>query len=141
MSPRHHSMRCFSATLISGALASKLLGFAREVMMAHVLGACMLLLGHGEASRSPGLVGVALALPERRRILSLIALAALPALLMAALGLLIQGAVDAPLARLLVGGLACVFCLAVAASLLVPAAALSLLNRLRRTFRVKGELG
>ena len=102
----------------------------------------MLLLGLGEASRSLVLLlGVTLALPERRRILSLITLAALPALLMAALGLLIQGAVDALLPRLFFGGLACVFCLVVALSLLVPTAALSVLNRLRRTFRVKGELG
>jgi putative peptidoglycan lipid II flippase len=35
------SMRRFSAILISGALASKVLGFAREVMMAHVLGATL----------------------------------------------------------------------------------------------------
>ena len=41
MSAQHRSMRRFSAVLISGALASKLLGFAREVMMAHVLGASL----------------------------------------------------------------------------------------------------
>jgi len=41
MSAHHGSMRRFSAVLISGALASKLLGFAREVMMAHVLGATL----------------------------------------------------------------------------------------------------
>jgi putative peptidoglycan lipid II flippase len=102
----------------------------------------MLLLGFGEASRSLVLlVGVALALPERRKILGLIALAALPALLMAALGLLIHGAVADLLPRLFIGGLACLFCLAVATGLLVPTAALSPLNLLRRTFRVKGELG
>jgi putative peptidoglycan lipid II flippase len=102
----------------------------------------MLLLGFGETSRSLVLlVGVALALPERRKILGLIALAALPALLMAALGLLIQGAVADLLPRLFIGGLACLFCLAVAIGLLVPTAALSPLNLLRRTFRVKGELG
>ena len=102
----------------------------------------MLLLGLGEASRSLVLlVGVALALKERRNILSLIALAGLAALLMAALGLLIQGAVADPLPRLLAGCLACLFCFAVAVGLLMPTAALSALNRLRRTFRVKGELG
>jgi putative peptidoglycan lipid II flippase len=42
MIARHHSMRRFSAILISGALASKVLGFAREVMMAHVLGASLI---------------------------------------------------------------------------------------------------
>ena len=41
MTARHYSMRRFSAILISGALASKVLGFAREVMMAHVLGASL----------------------------------------------------------------------------------------------------
>jgi putative peptidoglycan lipid II flippase len=102
----------------------------------------MLLLGLGEASRSLVLlVGVTLALPERRKILSLIALAALPALLMATLGLLIEGAVADLLPRLFVGGLACLFCLAVAVGLLMPTAALFVLDRLRRTFRVKGELG
>jgi putative peptidoglycan lipid II flippase len=102
----------------------------------------MLLLGLGETSRSLVLLaGVALALEERRKILSLIALAALPALLMTALGLVIQDAVADLLPRLFAGGLACVFCLAVAVGLLMPAAALSAFNRLRRTFRVKGELG
>jgi putative peptidoglycan lipid II flippase len=102
----------------------------------------MLLLGLGEASRSLVLlVGVTLALDERRRILGLISLAALPALLMAALGLLIQGQVADLLPRLFAGGLACLFCVAVAVGLLVPSAAALALNRLRRTFRVKGELG
>ena len=41
MTARHRSMRRFSAILISGALASKVLGCAREVMMAHVLGATL----------------------------------------------------------------------------------------------------
>jgi len=36
-----HSLKRFSALLISGALASKMLGFAREVLMAHVLGASL----------------------------------------------------------------------------------------------------
>jgi putative peptidoglycan lipid II flippase len=102
----------------------------------------MLLLGLGETSRSLVLlVGVALALEERRRMLALIALASLPALLMAALGLLIQAQVADLLPRLFAGGLACLLCLVVAIALLMPAAALSAFNRLRRTFRVKGELG
>jgi putative peptidoglycan lipid II flippase len=101
----------------------------------------MLLLGLGEAGRSLVLlVGVVLALKERHKILSSMALASLPALLMAALGLLIQGAVPDLLPRLFLGGLACLLCLAFAVGLLVPTAALSALNRLRRTFRVKGEL-
>jgi putative peptidoglycan lipid II flippase len=102
----------------------------------------MLLLGLGEASRSLVLLGgVVLALQERRKILTLVALAALPALLMAALGILIQGAVADLLPRLFAGGLACLACIGFAVGLLVPSAVLSAFNRLRRTFRVKGELG
>jgi putative peptidoglycan lipid II flippase len=41
MSKRIHSMQRFTAILISGALTSKLLGFGREVLMAHVLGASL----------------------------------------------------------------------------------------------------
>jgi putative peptidoglycan lipid II flippase len=102
----------------------------------------MLLLGLAEASRSLVLLtGVVLALEERRKILSLILLAMLPALLMAALGVLIQGAVADLLPRLFVGGIACLVCIAIAAAVLVPAAAPLVLNRLRRTFQVKGEMG
>lgn len=42
MSRSPRSLHLFSIILIGGALASKVLGFAREVMMAHVLGASML---------------------------------------------------------------------------------------------------
>ncbi len=102
----------------------------------------MLLLGLGEASRSLVLlVGVVLALQERRKVLPLLALALLPALLMAASGMLIQGAVADLLPRLRAGALAWLVCLAFAVSLLMPATALSALHRVRRTFRVKGELG
>ena len=38
---KKRSMRRFTALLVSGALASKMLGFVREVSMAHVLGASM----------------------------------------------------------------------------------------------------
>jgi putative peptidoglycan lipid II flippase len=101
----------------------------------------MLLLGLGETSRSLVLLlGVVLALQQRRRILVTMALAALPALLMAALGLLIQGAVDDPLSRLFAGGLACLACVAFAVSLLMPNVAQASLSRLRR-FRVKGQPG
>jgi putative peptidoglycan lipid II flippase len=41
MTVRQQSMRRFSAILISGALFSKVLGFGREVLMAHVLGASL----------------------------------------------------------------------------------------------------
>jgi putative peptidoglycan lipid II flippase len=102
----------------------------------------MLLLGLGEAGRSVVLlVGVVLALEERRKILNLIALAALPALLTAALGILIQGAVPGLLARLFAGGLACLVSVGFAVGLLMPSAALAAFHRLRRPFRVKGELG
>lgn len=102
----------------------------------------MLLLGLAEASRSCVLlIGVVLALEERRKILGLVALGMLPALLMAALGVLIQGAIADLLPRLFAGGIACLFCIAVAAAVLVPAAVPMVLNRLRRTFQVKGELG
>jgi putative peptidoglycan lipid II flippase len=102
----------------------------------------MLLLGLAEASRSLVLlIGVVLALQERRRILSLAVLGMLPALLMAALGLLIQGAVADLLPRLFAGAIACLVCIAVAVGVLLPAAVPLALNRLRRTFHVKGELG
>lgn len=101
----------------------------------------MLLLGLGEASRSLVLLlGVALVLEQRRKILSLAALALLPALLMAALGLLIQGAVADLLPRLLIGGLACLVCLAFAVGLLLPTAAVAALSRVRRTFRLRGQV-
>lgn len=102
----------------------------------------MLLLGLGEASRSLVLLaGVVLALEERRKILSLILLGTLPALLMAACGALIQGAMTDLLARLFTGGLACLGCIAVGLLVLVPTAMPLALNRLRRTFHAKGELG
>src|SRR5262249_25695174 len=68
----------------------------------------MLLLGLAEASRSLVLlIGVVFALPERRKILSLAVLGLLPALLMAALGAAIQGAIADLLPRLFMGGMAC----------------------------------
>jgi putative peptidoglycan lipid II flippase len=102
----------------------------------------MLLLGLAEASRSLVLlVGVVLALEERRKILSLAALGMFPALLMAALGVLIQGTIADLLPRLFIGGIACLVCIAVAVVILVPAALPLALNRFRRTLHVKGELG
>ena len=102
----------------------------------------MLLLGLGEASRSLVLlVGVVLALEERRKILGLILLAMLPALLMATLGVLIQDAIADLLLRLFVGGVTCLVCIAVAVAVLMPTIVPVALNRVRRTFHVKGELG
>lgn len=102
----------------------------------------MLLLGLGETSRSLVLLaGVVLALQQRRRILAVMALAVPPALLMAALGLLIQDAVADPLPRVFAGGIACLACFAFAIGLLLPGAAHSALNRLRRRLRVKRQPG
>jgi hypothetical protein len=64
-----------------------------------------------------------------------------PALLMAALGVLIQGTIADLLPRLFIGGIACLVCIAVAVVILVPAALPLALNRFRRTLHVKGELG
>jgi len=102
----------------------------------------MLLLGLGEASRSLVLlVGVVLALEQRRKILGLMLLGMLPALLMVAVGMLIQDTIADLLPRLFVGGLACLVCIAVGIGILVPTAIPLTLNRLRRTFHAKGEVG
>ena len=102
----------------------------------------MLLLGLAEASRSAVLLfGIVLVLGERRKVLTLIAFALLPALLMFALGSLIQGTFTDLLSRLFAGGLGYLVCLGFAIGLLMPDMGLSALKRLRRTFRVKGELG
>ena len=50
MSARKHSTRRFTAILMGGALASKFLGFGREIMMAHVLGASLVADGFRGAS-------------------------------------------------------------------------------------------
>jgi len=102
----------------------------------------MLLLGLAEASRSfVLLVGVVLALEERRKILTLTLLGMFPALLMAALGVLIQGAIADLLPRLFIGGMACLVCIAIAVVVLVPAALPLALNRFRRASHARGELG
>jgi putative peptidoglycan lipid II flippase len=102
----------------------------------------MLLLGLAEASRSLVLlVGVVLALEERRKILNLTLLGMFPALLMAALGVLIQGAIVDLLLRLFIGGIACLVCIAIAVVVLVPGALPLVLDRFRRTSHAKGELG
>ena len=51
MDTRHKSAARFTAILVGGALASKMLGFAREVLMAHVLGASMVADGFRGAHR------------------------------------------------------------------------------------------
>jgi putative peptidoglycan lipid II flippase len=115
------------------------MGFNLVTSAMHVApGQGMLLLGLGEASRSLVLLlGVVFALKERRKILSLIILSLLPALLMVALGLSIQGAVEALLPRLFAGGLACLVCIVFAIALLAPNMALVALGRVRRGFRVR----
>ena len=101
----------------------------------------MQLLGIGEALRSAVfLLGVVVVLGEPRRILAPIGFALLPALLMAALGLLIQATVAGMLPRLFVGGLAYLVCLAFAIGLLMPTMVGSAFRHLRRTLKVKGEL-
>jgi putative peptidoglycan lipid II flippase len=84
-------------------------------------GAGTLLLGLGEAARSLVLLaGVVLALKCRARIACLIAMAMIPALMMTLVGWKIHEVVAGTLERLLVGGMACVACMALAAAILMP---------------------
>ena len=101
----------------------------------------MLLLGLGEALRSIVLLlGVVIVLGEPRKVLTPMGLALLPALLMVALSLLIQSEIAGMLPRLFVGGLAYLVCLVFAVGLLMPTMVSSAFSRLRRTFKVRGEL-
>ncbi|CCE11265.1 putative Virulence factor MviN-like protein [Bradyrhizobium sp. STM 3843] len=101
----------------------------------------MQLLGIGEALRSIVLLlGVVLVLGERRKVLTLIGTALVPALLMMALGQLIQSSVAGLLPRLLVGGCTYLVCLAVAVALLMPTALGTALRQIRRLSNVKGQL-
>ena len=98
----------------------------------------MLFLGLGEASRSIVLLlGMVLALGERRKVLALLALASLPALLMAALGLLIEGEFADVVIRLFAGSLTYLVCLGFAIWLLLPSMGQMVLDRVRRTLRVR----
>ena len=100
----------------------------------------MLLLGLGESSRSFVLLAaVILALESRRKIAFLILLSLVPASLMLAGGLLIQGAFSDSIQRLLFGGLAFLVCFAFAVGLLMPATCIWGYNRVRIAFRGRGD--
>jgi putative peptidoglycan lipid II flippase len=84
-------------------------------------GAGTLILGLGEAARSCTLLaGVALALRCSGRLLYLIGIALIPAAALAAIGWKIDATFSGPYQRLLCGGIACVICIALAASFLMP---------------------
>jgi putative peptidoglycan lipid II flippase len=101
----------------------------------------MQLLGIGEALRSGVLLlGIVVVLGEPRKVLTPIGFALLPALLMVALGLMIQDTVAGMLPRLFVGGLAYLVCLAFAVGLLMPTTVSSAFRHVRRTFKMRGEL-
>ena len=86
---------------------------------AHTMGT--LLLGLGEAVRSIVLLAaIVLVLEERRKLLFIILLAMIPAALMGLLGWEIRSMFTGTLDRLLVGGLACAACVALASALLMP---------------------
>jgi putative peptidoglycan lipid II flippase len=100
----------------------------------------MLLLGLGESSRSFVLLAaVILALESRRKIAFLILLSLVPASLMLAGGLLIQGAFSDSIQGLLFGGLAYLVCFAFAVGLLMPATCIWGYNRVRIAFRGRGD--
>jgi putative peptidoglycan lipid II flippase len=85
------------------------------------LGPNLLIVGLGETVRSVVLlVGTIMALPDPRRIFSLIPVAAVPALLMLLGGFWIQAEIATNLARLALGGLACLACTVAAGYVLVP---------------------
>lgn len=96
----------------------------------------MTMLGLGEACRGIVLLmGVVLVLGARRKVLTLMAIALIPALLMFALGFLIKGAFSTLLAKLFLGSIAYLVSFALAVALLVPNLGVSAMNRVRRSFR------
>lgn len=96
-----------------------------------------LLLGLGEAARGIVLLaGVVIALQSRRKLLSLILLALVPAALMILLGWQIQQLFSGTLSRLGAGAAAYLVCIAVAAALLMPSTCAAGLSLLRRRLRV-----
>lgn len=87
----------------------------------HSTGAGLLFLGLGETSRSLVLlIGVILALPNSMRLLGIVFLSALPAVLMVAIGWQVTLVVEGTIFRLMLGGLACLFCMMLSAFLLMP---------------------
>jgi putative peptidoglycan lipid II flippase len=57
------------------------------------------------------------------------------------LGFVIQGQLEGLLQRLFAGGIADLGCLALAVALLTPSIVNGLFRQLRRSFRLRGELG
>jgi putative peptidoglycan lipid II flippase len=87
----------------------------------HSAGTGMLLLGLGETSRSLVLLlGVILALPNRMRLLGIVAISALPAALMVGIGWQVALLVENTFARLIAGGLVFAVCTLLGAALLIP---------------------
>ncbi|MDC7787140.1 lipid II flippase MurJ [Rhodoplanes sp. TEM] len=92
-----------------------------------------LIIGLGEAVRSLVLLGgTILALECRRRVLVLVLIGLGPAAVMAGLGWLIHTEVTGTLPRLVAGGFACLFSIAVAAAVLMPATCRAVLDRIRK---------
>ena len=89
--------------------------------LAPPLGLGMLLIGLGESARSLTLlIGTTWALPNQRKILSLIGIAAAPGGAMLAVGWLIEAQAGAVAPRLLAGGVACAFFTLAGAFVLLP---------------------
>ena len=100
----------------------------------------ILFLGFGETTRSLVLLGgVILALGYRRRLLTLILLAAIPAAVMALLGWQIHEAVSGTLPRLALGSLACLVSMAVALGILMPQARKVVVAQLRTKLTLSGR--
>jgi putative peptidoglycan lipid II flippase len=94
-----------------------------------------LLLGLGEAARGIVLLaGVMIALGSRRKLLLLIFLASLPAALMAIVGWQVHEAISGTVARLFVGGVAYLVCVALSLAVLMPGVYVVALARLRSRF-------
>jgi putative peptidoglycan lipid II flippase len=95
-------------------------------------GAGTFLLGLGEAARSCTLLaGVVLALKCGGRLLFLICIALVPAAILAMIGWKIDETVTGSYQRLFAGGIACVGCIALAASILMPMELKAALRRVR----------
>jgi putative peptidoglycan lipid II flippase len=81
----------------------------------------LLLVGFGETMRGLTLLtGTTMVLPDRGKIFSLLPVAAIPAGVMLICGFAIDAEIAPLLPKLLVGGVACVLCTALAALLLLP---------------------
>ncbi len=100
-------------------------------------GGDMFALGLGEGVRGFALLcGATMALPNRRKIISLILLGLVPAFAMAMLGWRIQMGLDGALQRVLVGGAACALCVAFGAAILMPELRATTASMLRRLWNL-----